>query len=85
MLGQTPPVGLVDNMIYDIIPIVQGAVGNAIVNATIFEVRCQALPNVTATGVGSLTQQYNSQSFAFPFNISDDLTTIAVGPPSTSE
>ena len=82
LLGQTPPIGLTDNMIYDIIPVVQGAVGNATVNATIFEVQCQALPNVTAAGNGSLQQQNNAGSFIYPFNISDGLTTAHVGPPS---
>ena len=82
MLGQTPPVGLVDNMIYDIIPSVSGAVGNATVNATIFEVQCQALPNVTLAAPGALQQQGNPETYAFGYNISDALSTVTIGPPS---
>ena len=49
--GQIPKVGLVDNMVYDIIPQIPGAFGNVTVNASVYEVQCMALPNITNEGV----------------------------------
>ncbi|EKM54969.1 uncharacterized protein PHACADRAFT_208510 [Phanerochaete carnosa HHB-10118-sp] len=43
---QIPTVGLLDNMVYDIVPQVPSATGNAKVNASMYEVQCMALPNV---------------------------------------
>ncbi|GJE98968.1 hypothetical protein PsYK624_152060 [Phanerochaete sordida] len=44
--NQTSKVGLLDNlnMVYDVIPPVAGAIGNATVNASIYHVQCSALP-----------------------------------------
>lgn len=44
MYGQIPTVGLLDNMVYDIIPQVPGAIGNVTVNASVYEVQCVAIP-----------------------------------------
>lgn len=38
--GQIPTPGLIDNMVYDVIPLIPAAMGNATVNASIYEVDC---------------------------------------------
>ena len=43
--GQMPTVGLVENMVYDIIPVVPQATGNTTVNASLYNVECAAVPN----------------------------------------
>ncbi|GJE99693.1 hypothetical protein PsYK624_159640 [Phanerochaete sordida] len=51
--NQTSKVGLLDNMVYDVIPPVAGAIGNATVNASIYHVQCSALPDLTdSTEIG---------------------------------
>ena len=47
---QYATLGLVDNIVYDVIPAIATAVGETLVNATIFEGQCEALsvlPNGT--------------------------------------
>lgn len=36
--------GLLDNMVYDVIPTVTSAIGNTTVNATVFDIECTAIP-----------------------------------------
>lgn len=43
---QVPTLGLLDNMVYDVIPTVPSAVGNTTVNASVYEVNCAALQDV---------------------------------------
>lgn len=45
--GQVPTLGLMDNMVYDLVPPVQQAVGNVTVNASIYNVQCYALPDAS--------------------------------------
>lgn len=47
--GQVPTMGLQDNMVFDVIPPVSGAVGTTVVNASVYNVSCTALPNVNQT------------------------------------
>lgn len=42
--GQLPTLGLLDNMVYDVIPSVPSAQGEVMVNASIYDVQCSALP-----------------------------------------
>lgn len=44
---QFTTIGLAENMVYDIIPIIPAAVGNTTVNASVFDVECAALPHAT--------------------------------------
>lgn len=43
--GRFPTLGLVDSMVYDVIPGIPSAIGNVSVNASIYEVQCSALPS----------------------------------------
>lgn len=56
--GQFPTLGLLDNMVYDAIPMVTSAIGNTTINATIFNVDCAAVPSAPQTGSGVLTPFY---------------------------
>ena len=42
--GRFPTIGLAENMVYDVIPIIPNAVGSTAVNASIYNVTCSALP-----------------------------------------
>ncbi|GJE84277.1 hypothetical protein PsYK624_003530 [Phanerochaete sordida] len=62
--GQTPTLGLQDNMVYDVIPAVASAVGTARVNASVYGVACAApppppapLPATTSNALTTLPQQ----------------------------
>ncbi|KAJ7242139.1 hypothetical protein B0H12DRAFT_1236803 [Mycena haematopus] len=46
MYGQVPTIGLLENMVYDVIPSVPAATGNATVNAVLYDVQCMALQDV---------------------------------------
>ena len=41
-----PTLGLLDNMVYDVIPQVAGATGNATVNASVYDVQCMSIPTM---------------------------------------
>lgn len=51
---QFTTIGLAENMVYDIIPVVPAAVGNTTVNASVFEVQCAALPYANQTSQPTL-------------------------------
>ncbi|GJE98956.1 hypothetical protein PsYK624_151940 [Phanerochaete sordida] len=51
--NQIAKVGLLDNIVYDILPQTPGALGNASVNASIYEVQCMALPNIVNGNIES--------------------------------
>ena len=62
--GQTPSLGLQDNMVYDVIPQVASAEGTTVVNASVFGVACAAhpqphapLPATTSNSLTTLAQQ----------------------------
>ena len=42
--GRFPTIGLAENMVYDVIPIIPNAVGSTAVNASIYNVTCSTLP-----------------------------------------
>lgn len=44
MYDQLPTTGLIDNVVYDVIPQVPNASGNTTANATVFDVQCYAMP-----------------------------------------
>ncbi|GJE99694.1 hypothetical protein PsYK624_159650 [Phanerochaete sordida] len=51
--NQINKIGLLDSMVYDVVPQVPGASGNATVNAAVYDVQCMALPNVVIYGMPS--------------------------------
>ncbi|GJE98952.1 hypothetical protein PsYK624_151900 [Phanerochaete sordida] len=51
--NQIEKIGLLDNMVYDIVPQVPGAFGHATVNASIYDVQCMALPNIAKSNIST--------------------------------
>lgn len=56
--------GLVDNMVYDMIPTVPSASGITTVNASLYEVDCRAIPHASVR-FGPLGPSENTMSFDF--------------------
>lgn len=54
---QTTP-GLLDNVVYDVIPLVPGAVGNVTVNASIWNVECSDVPEMWFQPISEATMSY---------------------------
>ncbi|GJE88181.1 hypothetical protein PsYK624_042640 [Phanerochaete sordida] len=76
--GQIQKVGVLENMVYDIVPEVPNSVGNTTVNASIYDVDCMALPasttpfgtfvNITGALASSIQIDSNTTvTFALPY------------------
>ncbi|KIP03450.1 hypothetical protein PHLGIDRAFT_238213 [Phlebiopsis gigantea 11061_1 CR5-6] len=65
--GQFPTLGLLDNMVYDIIPSVASAVGTTAVNASIYSVECMAIPTAKQSEafIGFMQSGTNVTQYAF--------------------
>lgn len=55
---QFPTLGLSDNMIYDIIPIIPTAQGHTVVNATVFTADCGTLPDAIQISFDEVENQW---------------------------
>lgn len=78
--GQFENIGLQDNMIYDIIPVVPQAVDTTTVNATIFTADCGALPSAVEIGF----QRDGEEDNMWTFDIGNGFANISINTPSES-
>ena len=62
--GIAPTVGVMDNVLYDIIPLVPNGIGPVEVNATTFEVDCGSLPTAQQVVNKSVTQQTSDNTIS---------------------
>lgn len=83
--NQFTTIGLIENMVYDIIPSVPSAIGNTTVNASTYEVDCAAVPQAR-----QISESLSNGSPADPnaimiFSLDSDGTTANVSVPVPCE
>ncbi|KAI0777092.1 hypothetical protein BC629DRAFT_632196 [Irpex lacteus] len=78
LYNQFPQIGLQDNMIYDILPVVPAAVNDAVVNATYFNVDCGALPSGAQSGQADLSDD-GDITWTFSINFTKPALTVTLG------
>lgn len=78
LYNQFPQIGLQDNMIYDILPVVPAAVNDAVVNATYFNVDCGALPRGAQSGQADLSAD-GDITWTFEANFTKPALTVMSG------
>lgn len=66
--GAYPSIGLFDNMVYDIIPVVPNAIGDVTVNGTLIGVDCSAVPTAQQTGFQLVNSSASSESIQAFYN-----------------
>ena len=80
--NQFPQLGLLDNMVYDIIPSVESTVGNTTVNASIFSIDCMAIPEakLLESFNGTTEQQTTTDVLQYTFQLDDENQATIVAP-----
>ncbi|KAI0750551.1 hypothetical protein BC629DRAFT_1598872 [Irpex lacteus] len=78
LYNQFPQIGLQDNMIYDVLPVVPAAINDAVVNATYFNVDCGALPRGAQSGQADLSA-YSDITWTFSANFTKPALTVTSG------